>query len=110
MSGHDLYNELQELTQKLEQTLSALKKYGSQRAQAEHDYKIGLRQEILKLRADGQPATIVRDLCYGTPHIAKLRLERDIAENMHMAALEAINVYKLKIRLLDAQIEREWNK
>ena len=110
MSGHDLYNELQELTQKLEQTLSALKKYGTERAQAEHDYKIGLRQEILRLREGGQPATLVLNLSYGTPNIAKLRLNRDIAENLHMAALEAINVYKLKIRLLDAQIEREWNK
>ena len=40
--------------------------------------------------------------------IANLKFQRDCAEAKYKAALEAVNVYKLKIKSLEAQIEREW--
>jgi hypothetical protein len=52
--------------------------------------------------------TIISDLCRGDPDVAKLRLERDIALTVYESAQEAINCYKLQIRILDSQIEREW--
>lgn len=52
--------------------------------------------------------TILSDVCRGLPLIAKLRLHRDIAEAEYKAAQEAIQVYKLQIRLLEAQIDREY--
>lgn len=56
------------------------------------------------------PVTIISDVCRGEPEIAKLRLERDIAETVYKSALEAIQSYKLQIRILDAQVEREWSR
>ena len=51
---------------------------------------------------------LFRDVCRGDSHIAKLRFERDVAEVVYKAAMEAINGLKLQIKILDAQIEREW--
>jgi hypothetical protein len=92
----------------MEQALKELGKRGKAYAHAEQDYKIAMRTEILKLRDEGKPATLVLQLCYGTPTIAKLRLDRDIAETMYKSALEAINVKKLKIRIMENQYDKEW--
>ena len=81
---------------------------GRIRAQAEYDYRVAMRKKILEERANGTPVTIISDLCRGSPEIAKLRMERDIAQTMYESAQEAIQVYKLQIRILDAQIGREW--
>jgi hypothetical protein len=67
-----------------------------------------MRKKILEERAKGTPVTIISDVCRGDPEVAKLRLERDIAKTVYESAQEAINGYKLQIRILDAQVEREW--
>ena len=109
MSGQDLYEELSGLTRLLN---TALRQYGSRGAtyaRAEHDYRVALAKEMLIQRDNRIPVTIIGDLCRGTPSIAKLKLERDVAEVTYKAASEAINTYKLQIRIIESQIEREWN-
>ena len=56
-------------------------------------------------RVNGTPVTIISDVCRGKKEIAKLRFERDCAEVVYKSAQEAINSYKLQIRILDAQIQ-----
>jgi hypothetical protein len=104
----NLWQEILDNIARVEATLSQLKRYGKELAHAESDYKIALAKEMLRLKEQGEKVTIMRDLCYGTPHIAKLRLERDIAEVLHRSCLEGINVFKLKLRILESQYEREW--
>ena len=103
-----MYNDIMNEVAIMEQALRELGKRGRAYALAEHDYKIALATEMLKLRDAGEKVTIMRDLCYGTPSIAKLRLDRDIAETMYKSALEAINVKKLKIRIMENQYAREY--
>ena len=59
--------------------------------------------------AAGTPATVTSDLCRGRPEIAELKRLRDCSEAVYKASQEAINVYKLRIRMVDAQITRVWN-
>ena len=94
----------------LDKAVTQLGIRGRTYAQAEHDYKVALSKRILEHRAEGMPVTIISDVCRGEPEIARLRLERDIAEVVYKSALEAIQSYKLQIRILDAQIEREWSR
>ena len=49
------------------------------------------------------------DICRGSEEIAQLRFKRDCAEVVYKSAQEAINSYKLQLRLLDAQLDREWS-
>lgn len=58
--------------------------------------------------ARGQPVTHLLDIAKGEEDIAKLRMERDIAESLYDSAVEAINAQKLKIRILEGQLSREW--
>lgn len=104
----DLYNELENKIQELEVSIKSLRKTGSNYAEAERDYKILLRQEVLKLRDEGQAIGVISLICYGIPSVAEARFKRDVAETIYKANLEAINSIKLQLRLLENQISREY--
>lgn len=105
----DLYNDLQSLMKKLNQAISLLAKYGREFAETEKDYKIVLRQEALKLRAEkGMPVTLIQQVVYGIPEVADKRFKRDIAEAMYQTAQENINSIKLQIRITENQLQREY--
>ena len=106
----DLINEMGAKSALLDKAIGQLGARGKAYAQAEHDYKVALSKRILVEREKGTPVTIISDICRGYTEIAKLRFERDVAEVSYDAAKEAINGYKLQIRILDAQIEREWGR
>lgn len=104
----DLYNELESKIQELEVSIRSLRKTGSNYAEAERDYKILLRQEVLKLRDEGQAIGVITLTCYGIPSVAEARFKRDIAETIYKANQEAISTIKLQIRVLENQINREF--
>lgn len=105
----DLYTNLELLTDQLMKELKTCETSGCQYAENESEYRKALRLAILEEREKGTPATITSDLCRGRPHIAELKRLRDCSEAIYKASQEAINVYKLRIRMVDAQLTREWN-
>ena len=107
----DLVEELERKNNELDQSIKMLRKNGVKLAEAERDYKIKLRQEALKLRADeGMAVTLINQIVYGIPEVAKLRFERDVAEAVYNANQEFINTTKLQIRILESQINREFGR
>ena len=110
MAGYDLINEIGQKSKMLDAAIRELETRGRAYAQAEHDYRVALAEKTLIERDKGTPATICSDVCRGDRKIAKLRFERDVAEVVYRSALEAINATKLQIKILDAQVEREWGR
>ena len=105
----ELENQVNDLCNKLTQSIKILAKYGKELAEAERDYKITLRQEALKLRTQkDMPVTLIQQVVYGISEVAEKRFKRDVAEAMRNTAQENINVQKLQIRILEEQIKREW--
>lgn len=104
-----LLDEIQKTYDLLSQSIKALKKTSEAYAMAERDYKILLRQECLKLRDEGMAIGMITITCYGIPEVAEARLKRDIAEATYKANQEAIQAYKLQLRLMDSQAQREWS-
>lgn len=104
----DLYQELQAKTRELDMSIKTLRKSGTDYAQAERDYKILLRTECLKLRDSGMAIGMIDKTCYGIPSVADARFKRDVASAVYKANLEAINSIKLQMRLIEAQLQREW--
>ena len=107
--GYDLYAELQQKTRQLDTSVRELRKSGTEYAKAERDYKVLLRQEVLKLRDDGVAVGLIDKVCYGIPAVAEARFHRDVAKTVYEANMEAINSIKLRMRLIDGQISREWS-
>ena len=105
----DLVNELQAKIKQLELSVKELRTSGTNYAKAERDYKILLRQECLKLRDEGMAIGMIDKTCYGLPTVAEARFQRDVAKTIYEANQDAINSLKLQIRVIEAQINREWN-
>ena len=109
MEGYDLLQELNDLCSKLTITGNQMKKYGIELAEAERDYKVCLREHALRLREKDMPVTLIQQVVYGEPDVAEKRFRRDVANTMVETVHEAVNVLKLKIRIIDSQISREWS-
>ena len=106
----DLINDIQMLMEELTISIKKLSQTGYKLAEAERDYKITLRQEALKLRVEkDMPVTLINQIIYGVPEVADKRFKRDIAETMYNTNQEHINATKLKLRLLESQLSREWS-
>ena len=104
----DLYEEIQRLMLELTSSIKLLRNNGEKLAEAERDYKITLREEALRLRAGDMPVTLINNIIYGVKEVADKRFKRDVAQAMYNSNLEHINVTKLKLRILEAQLSREW--
>lgn len=108
MSGQDLMQSMQTNINLLN---AAQKEFGSRGrtwAAAEREYRVALAKKILLERDKGTPVSIISDVCRGSPEIAELKFKRDCAEVVYKSAMEAINGYKLQIKVLENQIDREW--
>lgn len=106
----DLYEELNIKTQELDKSIKSLRHTGTEYAEAERAYKVCLREHALRLRNEkDMPVTLIQQVVYGVPEVAEKRFTRDVAEAVYRANQEAINSIKLQIRIIDAQLGREWN-
>ena len=106
----DLINDIQMLMEELTISIKKLRSTGQALAEAERDYKITLRQEALKLKLEDKlPVTLINQIIYGIPTVAEKRYKRDIAETLYNTNQEHINATKLKLRLLESQLSREWS-
>ena len=106
----DLIDEIQIKGKQLDQALRTLRTNGIALAEAEKNYKEAVTKEALKLRDEGMAVTLIDKVIYGLPSISVLRFQRDCAQSVYEANKEAINVKKLQIRLIEAQLSREWGE
>lgn len=104
----ELLDELQTKMSHLDQALRTLRKNGIAKAEAERDYKEAVSKECLKLRDEGMAVTLIAQIVYGLPSVSTLRFKRDCAEVVYNANLEAINITKLQLRIIEEQVKREW--
>ncbi len=105
----DLFQEIVKLTKDLDTLVEQLRKNGFNRAEAERKYKTILRKEALKLKLEeNMPVTLINQVIYGITEVANLRFDRDVKETIYQANLESINITKLKLRILENQLNREW--
>ena len=104
----DLITERELKQKQLDQAIKDLRGNGPAYAEAEKNYKILLRQEVLKLRDEGVAIGVIDKICYGIPSVAEARYKRDVAETVYKANQEAINSIKLQLRIIDNQVAREW--
>lgn len=106
----ELYDELMSKIKQLEYSVKQLRVLGTALAESERDYKVLLRQEVLKLRDEGQAVGIIEKICYGIPSVAEARFKRDVAEAVYNACQESINSLKLQMRIIENQLDREWGQ
>lgn len=108
MSGQDLINEVKREMDTLSAACVELRKRGENKAKTEREYRVALAEKILTERTNGTPVTIISDICRGDRQIAKLKYERDIADTLYDTCIEGINATKLRLKIMENQIDREY--
>ena len=106
----DLFNELNELCKKLSHSIKLMAKYGIERAEAERDYKICLRQWAMKLKEEKTAVTLIKEVIKGIPEVADKRFKRDVADVMYKTSQENINVQKIQTRVIETQLKLEYGE
>ena len=100
--------KLEELNNLLTSALSEYKKRGQDYAKAYRDYRVKVAQKLLELKAEGMPVTISYDIARGNEEVAKAKEKEIITECLYKSCQEAINVFKLQIKILQAQINNDY--
>jgi hypothetical protein len=106
----DLYEQIQQKMRELDYAVKHIRQTGAAYAEAERNYQITLRQEVLKLRDAGTAVGIIDLTCRGIPSVADARFKRDCEEAIYEACKEACNSIKLQLRILEGQLSREWGQ
>lgn len=104
----DLINQLDTMCRKLDTSVKMLRKSGEEYAKAYTEYRIALARELLILKNEGYAITLAGDIARGKVEIARLKFEEISKEAIYTANKEAINMYKLRIKILQSQIDKEW--
>ena len=90
MEIRELEKELMEKNKWLFMKLTEQKTLIEKAAQSEYEYRVALASKMMQLKAEGTPVTIIGDLSRGDKAVAKLKLERDIAEGISDACKQSI--------------------
>lgn len=96
-----MWNEVEKALKDLEKCVSEYKRYNYDYAIKERKYRIALSKKLTELRASGEKVTHLADIARGIP---------EIAEGLKKSSEEGINFYKIKVRTLEGQLQREWGQ
>lgn len=105
----DLWEQVEDKQKMLDKAINELATNGYELAEKEKIYKTELCKKALELRSQDMPVTLINQIIYGYEEIPQLRFERDTAKVKYEANQEYINTVKLRIRILEGQLNREWN-
>lgn len=100
--------ELKKLNGYLSKALEEYKTRGRAYAQAYKNYRMLLSKKLLELKADGIPVTIAYDVARGDEVVANAKEQEIITECLYKSCQEAINTYKLQIKILKENIDKEY--
>ena len=106
----DLVNQMMSKINELTASIKVLRENGTKLAEAERDYRMELSKEVMRMKDEKVPATLINLTVYGHKGVAELRFKRDLAQVMYDANQEHINVTKVQVRVLEGQIQREWGR
>lgn len=93
---------MRSVQQRLDTSSKKIFAMAREKAESEKRYKIALRQEVLKLKSEGHPATLILELAKGKEDIAELRFQRDIARETYKAGLDSMNNLRTEASLLQS--------
>ena len=103
-----LWSEVELVKRQLDQALSTCRQNGLAANAAEVEYRKLKSKEILRLKSEGYPTTLIPDIVKGLDNVAILYQDKLDKEVIYDNNQEAIKVKKLELRTMEAELEREY--
>lgn len=104
----ELWESLDLIIKQLNEALSTLRQKGIEYCEANRKYQLQKTKEIMRLKQEGTPITLIPQMVKGLDNVADLDFDRNVADVVYKANMEAINVKKLELKVIEKQIEREY--
>lgn len=95
-----IMKEIYETKQRLRNAGKEVYSLGVDKATTERAYRLALSQEMMKLRYEKMPATILSDIARG--NVSDLKFQRDLATEKSKAGLAAMNALTVEINALQS--------
>ena len=108
MSTIEAYQEMRDLDKLLDLALKEAVARGRAMTAAEAKYYTVKDIRVRQLMEDGLSATAINMSIKGEPEVNEAMHQYHDFEVEYKNACEAINVYKLRMRILESEIERDW--
>jgi hypothetical protein len=100
----DLLQQRKAIIKELNEGVTNFKSRGRELAEAERKYRVELAKEMLILRDDKKPATLISDLARGKEEIALLKFTRDYSETLYESAQQYIYLKKKELDVIEGDI------
>lgn len=107
MNGQDLEMAQQKAYKSMEESNKNALEKDKEKAKYDEQYEVALQKEMLVLRTDGNPVSMVEKLAKGKPEIAHLKFLSAVAEAEARASKENINIKKKIFDSLENTKKRE---
>lgn len=104
----DLYNEILKQLDLLDGKIKSLVRTGREYAEAHMNARMKLSEALLRLEAEGRPVTNLYYIARGLVDVARAKFDEISKEAIYKANDHSIQSTKLRIRVLERQLEREW--
>lgn len=105
-----MWNEIQNALNVLDVTIEESLHYGLKMSAAETKYYTVKDLRVRELMDEGKSATAIELIIKGEPKVNDALKEYRDSEVEYKNSIEAINACKLRIRVYEAQYEREWEQ
>lgn len=92
--------EIMETAHRLQNASKEIFRLGQEKAESERKYRRALMMEIMRLKDEKMPATLISDVARG--NVADLLFERDAAEVKFKAAMESMAALKSTLSALQS--------
>lgn len=106
----ELWEEIITIDRQLNDALSTFRQNGIKYCEAERDYQMAKSKEIMRLKSEGYPVTLIPQIVKGLENVAELDFNRNLAEVVYKANQEAILIKKLQLRVKESEVEREYGR
>lgn len=93
----------------LDTALAECRSRGKAMVALEAAYYSAKDREAFAMLEAGYANTFIQTVIKGRPKVSEAMMKFHEAEVLYKNAVEAVNVYKLQLRSLESEIEREWN-
>ena len=101
---------VEECMRLLDLALAESKRRGKAMVEKEAAYYTAKAHESFELLEAGHANTFIQTVIKGRPAVSEAMEEYHAADVEYRNATEAVNVYKLKLRTLEAELEREYEQ
>ena len=107
MNGQDIEIAQMKAYKSMEESNAKALEKDKEKAEYDEEYEVELAKEMLLLRTDGNPASMVEKVAKGKPEIAHIKFLSAVAEAEARASKENINIKKKIFDSLEATKKRE---